>query len=326
MADVKISGLPSDSALDSNHYVPVNDPTGPATKRTLLSTLASYFFTQANIPTGAGSPITRDSEQLYPFAASGLLWSADSLNSTRNGSMTSGLYYINGLRLSLSAVTARSFTASKDTWVIIDDAGVITYTETTNGGTPPTLASNQMFLAMIVTSAGAITKVFHMAARNPRELCRVKLAQGVSDSLIALFTAKRYLKFSINYFSTGGTVDGNLRFNGDSGNSYAVFFAGIGTTPPTTGATQNAMIITGATTVVNQFVVGDVLNVAGREKVVRYDRLEGNTAGAGTAPNYSLFAAKWANTSVQASRLDLLNLGGTGDFAADSEIVIFGND
>lgn len=41
--DIKVSGLPSDSALDGNHYFPLNDPSGPTTKRTTLTTLLSYI-------------------------------------------------------------------------------------------------------------------------------------------------------------------------------------------------------------------------------------------------------------------------------------------
>lgn len=43
MADQKISGLPADTSLDSNHYFLLNDPVGPVTKRTTLATLLSYL-------------------------------------------------------------------------------------------------------------------------------------------------------------------------------------------------------------------------------------------------------------------------------------------
>lgn len=43
MADQKISGLPADTSLDDNHYVLLNDPTGPTTKRTTLGTLRLWL-------------------------------------------------------------------------------------------------------------------------------------------------------------------------------------------------------------------------------------------------------------------------------------------
>lgn len=163
MADVKISGLPSDSSLDGNHYVPLNDPSGPTTKRTLLSTLAAFFFSQTNIPDGSGSPRTRMTEMMYDFVASGMVWSGDAYASTRNASMTSGIVYINGRRISISSVSARSFTASKDTYIdILDNAdgtGTLVYTEVTNNAASPALAANSIRIGIIVTGASNIAAV-----------------------------------------------------------------------------------------------------------------------------------------------------------------------
>ena len=160
MADVKVSGLPLDSALDGNHYVVLNDPTGPTTKRTLLSTLAAFFFNQVNIPDGSGSPRTRDSEMAFDFVASGLAWSADAAGSTRNASMSAGVVYINGRRISISGVTARAFTASRDTYIDVldnqDGTGTLVYTEVTNNNSSPALASNSLRIGIIVTGASNI--------------------------------------------------------------------------------------------------------------------------------------------------------------------------
>lgn len=163
MADVKVSGLPSDSSLDNNHYVPINDPSGPTTKRTLLSTFAAWLFDQVNIPAGSGSPITRFDEAFYDFAQTGLVWTGDAYASTRNASMTSGIIYINGRRISISAVSARAFTASKDTYVDIldnlDGTASLVYTEVVNNAASPALVSNSFRLAIIVTGATNIAAV-----------------------------------------------------------------------------------------------------------------------------------------------------------------------
>lgn len=320
MADVKVSGLPSDSALDNNHYVPVNDPTGPTTKRTLLSTLAAFFFTQANIPTGDGSPITRASETFYHFAFSGLVWSADSLNSTRNGSMTSGIYYCNGLRLSLAAVAARSFTASKDTYIIADDAGAITYTEVANAGTPPTLASNQMFLGMVVTSAGAITTVYQTSPRRPDEIARVKLTQGTSDLLSANFLPKRTLRATLNGVRSGSTSH-KLRFNNDSAANYAFRYEadgvfGVGTS--STGFSSWAGSFEGTLDITNETAVQKI----GQFRVIANNNVEAVT----TATSNVEFFIKWNNTSTQINRIDLDQTGGGADLAAGTEIIVYGRD
>lgn len=163
MADVKVSGLPSDSALDGNHYVPVNDPVGPTTKRTLLSTLAAFFFNQVNIPDGSASPRTRFTEMFYDFVASGCVWSGDSYGSTRVASMTAGVVYINGRRIVISAVVSRTFTASKDTYIYVldngDGTGTLVYTEVSNNAASPAMAANSILIGIIVTGAGNIANV-----------------------------------------------------------------------------------------------------------------------------------------------------------------------
>lgn len=40
--EVKISGLPNDTSIDASHYFPLNDPTGPTTKRTTIQTLLDF--------------------------------------------------------------------------------------------------------------------------------------------------------------------------------------------------------------------------------------------------------------------------------------------
>lgn len=144
--DVKVSGLPPDSSLDGNHYTILNDPTGPTTKRTLLSTLAAWFFDQLNIPTATGSPVVRANDFGKGFVLSGMIWSGDAYASTRNASMTSGFVYIAGKKLTAAAVSARAFTASKDTYVDAKDNGdgtaLLIYTEVTNNAASPSTLSN----------------------------------------------------------------------------------------------------------------------------------------------------------------------------------------
>lgn len=97
------------------------------------------------------------SESKIGFSASGLVWSAlTGLNAT----MTAGIQYTpDGLRRSISAVTSRAFTASKDTYISVSPTGTIAYQETTNGGTMPALSTDYLLIAKVVTGASAITSV-----------------------------------------------------------------------------------------------------------------------------------------------------------------------
>lgn len=99
-------------------------------------------------------------ELFYDYVASGMVWSGDAYASTRNASMTSGVIYINGRRLTASAVSARSFTASKDTYIDASDNGdgtaLLTYTEVANNAASPALAANSVRIGIIVTGASNI--------------------------------------------------------------------------------------------------------------------------------------------------------------------------
>lgn len=160
---VKISALPPDSAPTMSDYAPFVDAETVTTRRALWSAIASLLFNQVNIPTGGGSPVTRATETLYDFVASGGVWTGDSYGASRNASMTAMVLYINGRRISISAVTARTFTASVDTYIdVLDNAdgtGTLVYTEVANNAASPALASNSLRVGIIVTAAGSIAAV-----------------------------------------------------------------------------------------------------------------------------------------------------------------------
>lgn len=181
-SDVKVSGLAQDSSLSALDYILSVEASGPTTKRILLSVLAAWLFDQANIPAGSGSPITHTDDLTYDHVLSGGVWSPDSAGSNRNASMTALVAYINGRKISISAVTARTFTASKDTYIDIldnqDGTGTLVYTEVSNNAASPSLAANSMRIGIIITGAssiantgsvnqGQVTKVLPIASSIP---------------------------------------------------------------------------------------------------------------------------------------------------------------
>lgn len=121
----------------------------------VISTTAASSLKDASTPLS-----TYRSEMTINFVASGGVWSGDAYASTRNASMTALVCYVNGRRISIAAVTARAFTASKDTYVDVldngDGTGTLVYTEATNNAASPALASNSLRIAIIVTGAGNI--------------------------------------------------------------------------------------------------------------------------------------------------------------------------
>lgn len=99
------------------------------------------------------------------FIATGLVWSA---LTGLNAGMTLGKYYSNnGNLLSITAISSRTFTASKDTYVSIAQNGAIAYSEVANNAAMPSLPSNSNWLAKVVTSGAAVTSVTDMRQTAP---------------------------------------------------------------------------------------------------------------------------------------------------------------
>lgn len=103
------------------------------------------------------SMATFRSEISLNFAYTGLVWS---ISAGLNGTMTAGVAYVGGVRVAPSSIASRAFTASRDTYVDVNTAGVISYVEVANGATTGmTLTSNSIRIAKVVTSGAAITSV-----------------------------------------------------------------------------------------------------------------------------------------------------------------------
>lgn len=98
-------------------------------------------------------------EYSFDFVASGCVWTGDAYGSTRVASMTAGVVYIDGVRISVSAVTSRTFTASRDTYIDVGADGVVDYNEVTNNAASPALASGHIRIGIIVTGASNILNV-----------------------------------------------------------------------------------------------------------------------------------------------------------------------
>ncbi len=134
-------------------------------------------------------PQTFVDESTFDYVASGCVWSGDAYGSTRVASMTAGTVYINGRRISLSAVTSRTFTASKDTYVdVLDNAdgtGTIVYTEATNNAASSALAANSIRIAIIVTGASNIANAgsVNQGQRDKALPIASSIPYSVTDSL-----------------------------------------------------------------------------------------------------------------------------------------------
>lgn len=101
-------------------------------------------------------------ETCFDFVQSGLIWT---LVSGLNGTMTAGVAYIADgsnymQRLVVAQIVSRAFTASKDTYVDLGSDGTIYYSEVANGATAPSLSSNRMRIALVITNGSTITAIY----------------------------------------------------------------------------------------------------------------------------------------------------------------------
>lgn len=116
---------------------------------------------------GTGGASVRNPELVFDHVASGGVWSGVSYGAALTANMTALVCYINGRRLEVSAVSARAFTASKDTYIDIldnqDGTATLVYTEVANNAASPALASNSIRIGIIqsgatITAVGAVNQ------------------------------------------------------------------------------------------------------------------------------------------------------------------------
>lgn len=153
------------------------------------------------------------------------------------------------------------------------------------------------------------------------ELGRVTLASSGDLLSIPSIPVRNYLKIYVHVSSTGGTINMLMRFNNDSGSSYAYRIDG-----GTAAVNQSSYEIAGAVASQLFTFTAELVNISTVEKMlsgVRVSNFAGT--GAGTAPNKSFQEAKWANTSSAITRIDIIN-SGTGDYATGSQMVIVGHN
>ena len=125
-----------------------------------ISSISGSKINAGTIPASAATPEanveTRMAESHADFIASGCLWSA---GGGLTGSMTSGVVYIGGVRVTVAAISSYTFTASQDTYISVSNTGSVSYAPVANGASSPSLPANTAWLAKVVTGASTVSSV-----------------------------------------------------------------------------------------------------------------------------------------------------------------------
>jgi len=158
-----------------------------------------------------------------------------------------------------------------------------------------------------------------------QEIGRTTLGSAGDNISVAGLPARKYLMVIISVLPSGGTIDGSIQFNNDTGNNYAHRFSTDGGADSTSGSRVNIGSVLPVTAQVKQDAIVYIENTLAQEKSVIAFGMSNNTAGAANVPGRRETIAKWANTSAQISEIDVNNLG-TGDFAAGSQVIVLGHD
>jgi hypothetical protein len=156
------------------------------------------------------------------------------------------------------------------------------------------------------------------------EVGRTTLSVAGDTISVTPIAARKYLKIIISVLDTGGTINATVRFNNDSGTTYANRSSANGAADGT-GASGTSMGMSATASANPKYIECEVINIAAQEKLVTGHAIERGAAGAGTVPSRAELANKWANTADQITRVDVINTG-TGDFAIGSEVVVLGHN
>jgi len=161
-------------------------------------------------------------------------------------------------------------------------------------------------------------------ATSWKELDRVTLGSSGDTLDTSTFTAKDNIMFQFHILRpSSGDQNIRIRFNGDSGSNYSERYSLNGGTDATATSQANIALHSG---VVNEnFGCFTFVNTASKEKLCTGDVVGSNTDGSGSSPSRREQIFKWANTSDQVTRIEIVNTS-SGDFEAGSELVVLGCD
>lgn len=183
------------------------------------------------------------------------------------------------------------------------------------------LANNAVTTAKITDDSVTDAKLDY--PRWWKEIARTTLSGAADTITVSSIPAFNYLRIIYYGIATGGTLDAFLRFNSDSGASYAWQGVNNGAFSSGTSGTSHPLDSSAVVSGQSGTQTIEIVNYAAREKVGTFQAATVTATGAATAPFLLSGTLKWINTAAQISTITATN-SGTGDFAIGSEVIVLG--
>lgn len=153
---------------------------------------------------------------LKNFVASGIIITGDSLGSNRNYSISSGVVYLAGKRLTVAAVSAQTVTASKDRYIYLRDNGdgtaVYVTNEVNNNAASPALGqAGDMLVGIVVAGASNIANAAAINQGQSNKILPIasSIPYAVTDSIGNLICNRSSFNKRLGYrkkVSTGTVI------------------------------------------------------------------------------------------------------------------------
>ena len=156
------------------------------------------------------------------------------------------------------------------------------------------------------------------------ELASVSSTSTINSIESGTFTSKKYLWVQ-GWINTTVAANWGMRLGNatiDSDNNYAPRYSINGASDvPQTSQTIGFFDASGGGVVGPMFMNAFIVNISSEEKLVIWNAVWGDTAGAANAPNRSEGVFKWVNTSNQAN---ILSIGTFNQNFTESELRVYG--
>lgn len=154
------------------------------------------------------------------FVYTGLL---PTTSATLSTTISAGTGYPRGYRCNKASATNKTFTASKDTYVDIDQNCDFQYSEVSNGASAPALATNSIRLAKVTTSGTAVSTVEDMRTTDCTAASFNRVRNDTKQATLAnVFQTGRNFASADNSWIQGSRIswDTVTTFKVTSGSAY----------------------------------------------------------------------------------------------------------